>query len=140
VIHVGPPIDDMVFGMELVLDIDGCDQPPLTHPGLLNRFALDLVELLDMKAYGPCELWHFGHDDPVTAGYTSEVVGFTGDTIRLRQLIETSSIVGHFSPELRRAHLNIFSCRRFDPEKAAEFCTKHFGGTLGPTGAVLLVR
>lgn len=139
-IHVGPDISRMVFGMELVLDIDGCDLDALIDPGRLATFAEDLVTLLEMKAYGPCELWHFGHDDPVTAGYTSEVVGFTGDTVRLRQLIETSSIVGHFSPELRRAHLNIFSCRRFDPEKALAFCLERFGGHVGETGAVLLVR
>lgn len=135
-IYVGPPTQEMVFGMELVLNIDDCDLPALTDDRLLGRFALDLVALLDMKAYGPCELWHFGHDDPVTAGYTSEIVG----TVRLRQLIETSSIVGHFSPELRRAHLNIFSCRTFDPERAKAFCAERFGGIVKPGGAVLLVR
>jgi S-adenosylmethionine decarboxylase len=108
--------DDMIFGMELVLDIDACDLGALTdHDGLV-QFAGDLVELLKMRAYGDPIIEHFGHDDPRTSGFT------------LVQLIETSSIVGHFSDELRRAHLNIFSCRAFDPDEAAQFCAERFGG------------
>ena len=104
----------MVFGMELILDLDNCDPRTLADREALARYAVDLVDLIEMKAYREPILEHFGHDDPITAGWT------------LIQLIETSSITGHFSDHLRRAHINIFSCRTFEPEKAATFTERYF--------------
>jgi S-adenosylmethionine/arginine decarboxylase-like enzyme len=138
-VHVGPPIEAMVFGMELVLDIGGCEPHLLESETRLGELSRDLVEVLEMKAYGPCEFWHFGHDDPVTAGYTMETVA-SGSHNRTRQLIETSSIVGHFSPYLGTAHLNIFSCRRFDVVRAGEFCRRRLGPQAYIAKAVLIVR
>ena len=42
------------------------------------------------------------------------------------QLIETSSIVGHFSEGTNKVYLNVFSCKEFDPADAAAFCRKFF--------------
>jgi S-adenosylmethionine decarboxylase len=115
----------MVFGMELILDLDGCDPGTLADRDALARYAADLVDLIEMKAYGEPILEDFGHDDPVTAGWT------------LVQLIETSSVTGHFSDHLGRAHINIFSCRAFDPEKAAVF-TGHYFASDRVTRTVLI--
>lgn len=124
---IGPPAAEMVFGMRLVLDLHDCDPAMLEDDALLRAFSADLVSELGMVAYGRCELWHFGHDDPVTAGYSSEIVASGGSHVRMRQLIETSSIVGHFSPALRRAYLDIFSCRPYDVAKATACALRHFG-------------
>ncbi|WP_019927342.1 S-adenosylmethionine decarboxylase family protein [Nocardia sp. BMG111209] len=108
-------VDAMTFGMELILDLDGCDPAAIGDADTIRGYARELVELIGMKAYGEPIIEHFGHDDPVTSGYT------------LVQLIETSSVVGHFSEHLGRAYLNIFSCRRFDAETALRFTADWFG-------------
>jgi S-adenosylmethionine/arginine decarboxylase-like enzyme len=135
---IGPPAEDLIFGMRLVLDLHDCDQEMLEDDARLTAFVDDLVAELGMKAYGPCQLWHFGHDDPVTAGYSAESVA-SGSHVRLRQLIETSSIVGHFSPALRRAYLDVFSCRRYDPDWAIAVGLRHFGEQSKIGRAVVIV-
>jgi S-adenosylmethionine decarboxylase len=109
----------MVFGVEVVLDVDKCNPDTLDDEAAIRRYAGDLVDLLGMNAYGEPLTPHFGHGDPRTAGFS------------LLQWIETSSILGHFSPHLRRAHLNIFSCQDFDTGAAAAFTASFFGGEIG---------
>ncbi len=120
------PTGPLTFGMELVVDIDNCAPDVITSEMQLRQFSESLVRHIKMTAFGEPQIVHFGHNDPITAGYT------------LVQLIETSSIVGHFSEHLRRAHLNIFSCREFDPEAAAEFCATTLYGVVG--AATVLIR
>jgi len=67
-----------------------------------------------MKRYGEPIIPHFGHEDPITAGYS------------MVQLIETSSITGHFSEHKRTAYINIFSCAWFDAEKVTQFTQEYF--------------
>lgn len=110
------PAPVMVYGKILVLVVEDCSLDVITSRHALAFFAGELVELLGMKAYGPPEIVHFGHGDPITSGYS------------LKQWIETSSIIGHFSDHLRRAHLTVFSCRDFDEATAAEFCAGYFRG------------
>ncbi|MGA4789175.1 MULTISPECIES: S-adenosylmethionine decarboxylase family protein [Nocardia] len=105
----------MTFGMELILDLGGCAPEGISDAEAIRGYARELVKLIEMKPFGEPIIEHFGHDDPVTSGYT------------LVQLIETSSIVGHFSEKLGRAYLNIFSCRRFDSELALRFSADWFG-------------
>jgi hypothetical protein len=57
---------------------------------------------------------HFGHANERTSGYS------------LVQLIETSSVTGHFSEYNSSAYLNIFSCAWFDAERTAAFCSEYF--------------
>ena len=113
--HEGRTADDMVYGMELVMDIDHCARLIISDRDDLEAFAIGMVETIGMRAYGEPILAHFGHDDPVTSGWT------------LVQLIETSSIVAHFSESLRRAHINVFSCRRFDVDAAIKYARGFLG-------------
>ena len=57
---------------------------------------------------------HFGHENPITAGYS------------MVQLIETSSVTGHFSEFKKSCYINIFSCVWYDMEKTAQFCQDFF--------------
>lgn len=116
---------DMVFGMEVILDVDGCNPDVITDPEVLRWFALEIVHSVGMNPYGTAWLAHFGHGDPVTSGYT------------LFQPLETSSFTGHFSDHLRRAHLNLFSCRPFDPDKVAALCAEALGGTVAQQQVVV---
>lgn len=104
-----------LFGMELVLDLHGCDGKVMRSRAKLDAFARKLCRWIKMKRYGEPLLEHFGHKDPVTAGYS------------LVQLIETSSITGHFSEKTGSAYLNIFSCKEFCGDDAAKFCKEYFG-------------
>ena len=68
-----------------------------------------------MKRFGEALLPHFGHDNPVTSGYS------------LVQLIETSCVSAHFSEYKKSVYLNIFSCKWFDAKKAEDFSKEWFG-------------
>jgi S-adenosylmethionine decarboxylase len=141
-VHIGPDIADMRFGMQLSLDLEGCHQDKLTDPAELAKFCAEVVLVLDMKAYGMPQQWHFGHANPVTAGYTSDVVAVSVPQLagrsRTLQLIETSSVTGHYSPYLGSAHLDLFSCKAFNPDTAMAFCSGWFVARVGQ--AVLNVR
>ena len=67
-----------------------------------------------MKRYGKPLIPHFGHENPITSGYS------------LVQLIETSSVTAHFSEYKKSVYLNIFSCAWFDPKITKAFCKKFF--------------
>jgi S-adenosylmethionine/arginine decarboxylase-like enzyme len=108
---------EFTFGLELVMDIDNCPIEVISDPGALQRYTAEIVDRIKMTAYGPTWLHHFGHASAVTAGYTAF------------QPIETSSIIVHVSEGLRRVHVNVFSCRQFDPDDAMDFSEKYFGGT-----------
>ena len=66
--------------------------------------------VIHMKRYGEPLIPHFGHENPITSGYS------------LVQLIETSSVTAHFSEFKRSVYLNIFSCAYYDPKATEKFC------------------
>jgi S-adenosylmethionine decarboxylase len=117
--------EPMTFGMHLVLDLDGCVPTLIASRGHIANYAHHIVKKIEMTAYGPPILEHFGHDDPITAGWT------------LVQLIETSSITGHFSEHLQSAHIDIFSCRRFSTDRAISYSAAFFEAT-GATYTVIV--
>jgi S-adenosylmethionine/arginine decarboxylase-like enzyme len=103
-----------VFGMELVLDVADCDPDAIRSAERIGRYARELCRLIGMTPYGePFVVW-FGEAGTQTGGYS------------LVQLIETSSITGHFSEATNRAYLNVFSCKRFDPATVTEFTRRFF--------------
>lgn len=101
--------DVPAFGWHAVINLRECPAAVLEEAEVIKGWATGLVEEIGMKAYGPTLIEHFGHDDPVTAGYTCV------------QLIETSSITAHFSPHLGTAYIDVFSCREFSAQAAAEY-------------------
>lgn len=102
--------------MELVCDLYNCEIEKITEKKYIRRFVNKLcVEVIEMKKFGRALIPHFGHDNPVTSGYS------------LVQLIETSSVTAHFSDHKRCVYLNIFSCKWFDTKKTAQFCKEWFG-------------
>jgi S-adenosylmethionine/arginine decarboxylase-like enzyme len=111
----GLPGTDLMWGRELVLDLDGCDPATISDRDALVRFAAELCERIAMTPYGDPIAVRFALDNPDAAGYS------------LVQLITTSSIVAHFSELRRSAYVNVFSCRDFDTEDAAAFIAEYFG-------------
>ncbi len=110
-----PQITPGIFGMEVVLDLYGCDPATIRSKERLEAYAKELCEVIEMKPFGDIFAERFGLNDTKTAGYS------------IVQLIETSSITGHFSEEKNAAYINIFSCKQFDPHVASDFTQKFFG-------------
>ncbi|MEK9181723.1 MAG: S-adenosylmethionine decarboxylase [Patescibacteria group bacterium] len=104
------------YGLELIIDLKGCD---LSDNGKekLNKFFIELCDLIKMKRHGDPIFWEDHSDIPHLRG-TSGI-----------QFIETSNIVCHPLPMLHAVYLNIFSCKEFDADIALEFCKKFWGAT-----------
>ena len=103
------------FGWELILDLYECDQASISTEGFIKRYARQICEVIDMKPYGEPMTPYFGEKQEHTKGYS------------LLQFIETSSITGHFSEKTGAAYINIFSCKKYDLEKAEKFTKDFFG-------------
>jgi S-adenosylmethionine/arginine decarboxylase-like enzyme len=108
-------VSENVFGWELLLDLYECDPEKLTSREAIADFAVRVCDLLEMRRFGDPVIEHFGYEKPETVGYS------------LVQLIETSSIVGHFSEFKRSAYIDVFSCRPYDPDAVVRFTQGFFG-------------
>ena len=73
----------------------------------LQEFIDELIVEIDMEAHGPPLIEHFGKDD--AKGWS------------IVQLITTSCVTLHTCDSSRDMYLDLFSCKRFDPEKVKRF-------------------
>jgi S-adenosylmethionine/arginine decarboxylase-like enzyme len=96
------------WGWHLVLNLYECNPMLIASAQVIEKYVIDLCDLIKMRRFGAPTIVNFG-DDPRVSGYS------------LVQLIETSNICGHFANESAAAYLDIFSCQTFDPQLAAEF-------------------
>ena len=102
------------WGWHLVLNLYDCDLASIQSAKVIRQFVIDLCDLIDMRRFGEPTIVNFG-EDPRVSGYS------------LVQLIETSNICAHFADQSRAVYIDIFSCKKFEPEAAAEFCMTAFG-------------
>lgn len=108
--------EETMFGQELILNLYDCDLATISSGEKIKEFVIKLCdEVIMMKRYGEPLIPHFGHDNPITSGYS------------LVQLIETSSVTAHFSEFKKSVYLNIFSCAWYDAKKTEEFAKEFFG-------------
>ncbi len=111
------------YGYELLLDLHNCD-PSTFNRESIDRFFTELCAVIEMEK---CEV-HFWDDvnvppeehqtEPHTKG-TSAVC-----------FILTSTIVVHTLDLLGAVYVNIFSCKGYDADVAAEFTKKWFRGEI----------
>lgn len=101
-------------GQELILDLDGCEIRLLKSKAKIRNFVRRLCRLIKVKRYGETIIERFGSETSFGEGYS------------FLQFIETSSITGHLLEINGKAFLNIFSCRRFDADKAIKFSVEFF--------------
>ena len=73
-----------------------------------------VIEAIGMRAHGPLMIERFGEGD--LEGWSA------------MQFIETSSLTIHTDELAGRCYVDVFSCKRFDPELAAAIAEQHFGG------------
>ena len=103
------------WGYHLILDASGCDADSIRSKDNISAFVKDLVNKIDMVAFGEPIIEHFG--DGNKQGYT------------LIQMIETSNISAHFVEENNTMYLDIFSCKPYDPVTAIEVVKEYFKTT-----------
>ena len=89
------------WGYHALLDCRGCVKERIRSGENILDFVKTLVKNIDMVAYGEPVLEHFATNDEEKAGFS------------VVQLIETSSITGHFVDINGDAYLDVFSCKPF---------------------------
>lgn len=100
-----------VWGWHLSIDASGCNSL-IDDYDSIYKFTKELVEAIDMVAYGEPQIINFGSDDK--AGYT------------MVQLIETSNICAHFTPSLKAVFFDVFSCKPFLVSVVCSLLQKYF--------------
>ena len=103
-----------IFGYELIMDLYECDEQVITSKKKIKEYVDTLCKVIKMKQYGKPLIPYFGEKAEFTKGFS------------LVQLIETSSITGHFSDYWKTAYINIFSCKSYDKQRAEKFTTDFF--------------
>ncbi len=107
------------YGVELILDLHGCDSSKFTRESISGYFER-LCELIDMKR----EVLHFW-DDVGVPEEDKQTLPHTQGTSAV-QFILTSSIVIHALDQLGAIYINIFSCKAYDPKVAEQFTAEWF--------------
>lgn len=100
------------WGILTSIDLKNCSPIIIRSSIAISDYVKELLRIIDMKPYGEPQIVHFGSKE--TAGYT------------LVQLIETSSITGHFVNERNDAFIDIFSCKPYDSVDVADFTCSYF--------------
>jgi len=104
----------MYWGYHLILDCKGGDLDKVKSKENIYNFIKELIPGIGMVAYGNPIVEHFATHDPDAAGYS------------LVQLIETSSVTGHFVDKNGDCYIDIFSCKEFDIDHAKSFVQAYF--------------
>jgi len=103
------------FGPHLMLDGYGCDQAKLQDLNLIYRILDELPTRIGMTKIMPPYVFKY-------SGLKPEDWGLSGFV-----LIAESHISIHTFPEKNFVSVDIFSCKHFDSEFAADYLTQAFG-------------
>ncbi len=100
------------WGKSATIDLYGCVFELVSTPQPIKDFIAKVIPLIGMQAYGPTYIDRFGE---------GEITGWSA-----MQFIQTSSITVHADEVGLRCFIDIFSCKDFDPQIAADFAKSHF--------------
>lgn len=106
--------ENSYWGIHYLADCAECDKAAISNKDVVAAFIVELVERIDMKAYGMPIIEHFATHDPSKGGLTA------------CQMIETSLIDGHFVDETGEAYISVHSCKDFEPKLVNEVIKKYF--------------
>ncbi|MFA7575088.1 MAG: S-adenosylmethionine decarboxylase [Arcobacteraceae bacterium] len=106
-------LKENIWGLLTSIDLHDCNPDLIRDADAIKRYVDELCQLIEMKKFGDTQVVNFGEDERV-AGYS------------MTQLIETSLISGHFANLTNNAYIDIFSCKYYDPQVAADFTQKYF--------------
>lgn len=102
------------WGLHSCIDLYDCNPETIRDAAKIKQFVAELCVLIDMKRFGETTVVNFGEDE--------RVAGFS-----MTQLIETSLVSAHFANLSNTTYLDVFSCKYYDTQKAADFAKKFFG-------------
>ena len=111
------------YGIELILDLHDCDSSTFNRR-TITKYFVELCFLIDMER---CKL-SWWDDHRVHSDEQQTEPHLKGTTAV--QFILTSNIVIHTLDLLGAVYVNIFSCKDFDPEVAADFTANWFKGKI----------
>lgn len=105
--------DMNAWGISTAIDLHDCDPGLIRSADAIKQFVVELADLIKVTRFGECTVVHFGEKEEI-AGYS------------MTQLIETSLLSAHFANATNTVYLDVFSCKYYDPEVAADFAQKYF--------------
>lgn len=100
------------WGLYTSVDLKNCQPNLIRDEKYIKEYVDKLCDLIKMRRFGQPQVVDFG-EDPRISGFS------------MTQLIETSLISGHFANLTNSAYIDIFSCKFYPPQEAAQF-TKQF--------------
>ena len=102
------------WGHHLHLDVAGCNNAAIQDKETVAKWIKDLVQKIDMVAYGEPVIENFALHDPTKAGISAV------------QLIETSNICAHFVNENNTFYMDVFSCKPFSNDDVIALVNEYF--------------
>jgi len=119
------------YGKELILDIHNCNVLKFNRRDI-ESYLIELCDnIIDMERE---DLHWWDYEDDLD-GYKEAPDHLKGTSCV--QFILTSTIVIHSLVDLKKIFINIFSCKDFDVEEAADFTKNYFSGVIrNKTGVI----
>lgn len=111
---------DKPWGYSTLIKLKNCDKNLISDVEYGKKFLVDIIKFIKMTPFGEPIVVRFGKDPKV-----SGLSGF--------QLLEESNISFHFvdggeNGLTYEAYIDIFSCKTYDGDIAADFSAKYFQG------------
>ena len=104
----------MSWGYHALFDCQSCPIERVTSEKNIREFINEIVSAIDMKSYGAPMIAHFATHDADAAVYS------------FCPMIETSNITGHFSDKTGDCYIDVFSCKEYDTDVAADVIDDFF--------------
>lgn len=108
-----------IWGYSTHINLFECSHSKIRNMEGTSEFLLKLTNYIKMTPYGIPQVIHFGKD-PIVTGISANI------------FLEESNICLHLVEQDNSAFIDIFSCKKYSPDEAFEFCKFHFeasGGT-----------
>jgi hypothetical protein len=102
------------WGMSCMLDVRQCNMEKLVSRKDIQDYVIQLCKLLEIERIGDLQIVNVGTQDRPRYAIT--------------QLVETSFMTAHFS-DIGTVFVDIFACKAFDANAAAEFTKSFFEGS-----------
>ena len=102
-----------IWGYSLHVTLQNCDHEKIRNGDFIAKSFNMIVDYVKMTPYGKTQLIHFGKDPKVT-GYSAIL------------FLEESNLTGHFVEGDNSAHVDLFSCKQFEPELTVKYIKEIF--------------
>lgn len=105
------------WGYSCSISLTDCSAEKIRNGEHISKVFVDTVKEIKMTPYGVPQMVHFGKDPKVT-GWSANL------------FLEESNITGHFVEADNSVHIDVFSCKAFEPKQLADFLATAFGARI----------